>query len=269
MTTYDSTDAESTRPEPPYGPARALADPPQYPLAKLLGIWASATVPMAVLAWIAAPALARTLTGPAALPQALILCLTAGLIWQGVLVMALTWQETRSLRWSRVRVALWLQAPRSPSSGRAGGRVWWVLVPAIAVFGLGQLLPSFPAPPSRDLGAFLGSADGQQFLAGNWGCFGIISTLALFNTVLGEELLFRGVLLPRMRGVFGRQAWLANGLLFALYHLHSPWTIPAVLLDALALSYPTHRYRSALLGIVVHSVQSLIILTATLALVMR
>ena len=39
--------------------------------------------------------------------------------------------------------------------------------------------------------------------------------MTVFNTVLGEELLFRGLLLPRMNGVFGRRDWLANGVLFA------------------------------------------------------
>jgi membrane protease YdiL (CAAX protease family) len=93
--------------------------------------------------------------------------------------------------------------------------------------------------------------------------------MALFNTVLGEELLFRGLLLPRMRRVFGRADWLANGILFATYHLHMPWVIPTALLDTLALAYPSRRYRSAWLGIIVHSVQSVLIITASLALVLR
>ncbi|MBN1306015.1 MAG: hypothetical protein JXA13_16380 [Anaerolineales bacterium] len=37
--------------------------------------------------------------------------------------------------------------------------------------------------------------------------------MVICNTVLGEELLFRGLLLPRMQGVFGKWDWLANGLL--------------------------------------------------------
>ena len=93
--------------------------------------------------------------------------------------------------------------------------------------------------------------------------------MAVFNTVLGEELLFRGLLLPRMRGVFGRADWLANGVLFALYHLHMPWAIPKALLDSLALAYPSRRYRSAWLGIIVHSLQSVLIVGASLALVLR
>jgi hypothetical protein len=33
-----------------------------------------------------------------------------------------------------------------------------------------------------------------------------------FNSVLGEDLLFTGLLLPRMRGVFGRGDFVANGV---------------------------------------------------------
>jgi hypothetical protein len=40
-----------------------------------------------------------------------------------------------------------------------------------------------------------------------------------------------GFLLPRMNGTFGRADWVANGILFAAYHLHVPWTIPINLVD--------------------------------------
>jgi membrane protease YdiL (CAAX protease family) len=59
--------------------------------------------------------------------------------------------------------------------------------------------------------------------------------MLVFNTVLGEELLFRGFLLPRMNGAFGRGDWLANGVLFAAYHLHMPWSMLAPLADALVM----------------------------------
>ena len=93
--------------------------------------------------------------------------------------------------------------------------------------------------------------------------------MTVFNTVLGEELLFRGLLLPRMRGVFGRGDWVANGLLFTLYHLHMPWAMPHVLLDTFLLAFPSRRYRSAVLGIVVHSVQTVVFFVLVLPLVLR
>jgi membrane protease YdiL (CAAX protease family) len=91
----------------------------------------------------------------------------------------------------------------------------------------------------------------------------------VFNTVLGEELLFRGLLLPRMHDAFGRGDCVANGILFATYHLHMPWVIPVVLLDTFALSYPSRRYRSALIGIAVHSAQSVVVVAVTFSLVLR
>ena len=76
----------------------------------------------------------------------------------------------------------------------------------------------------------------------------VIVLFAAFNTVLGEELLFRGLLLPRMRGVFGRYDWVANGVLFACYHLHTPWVIPTALINVFAISYPVAALRERLDG---------------------
>jgi uncharacterized protein len=85
-----------------------------------------------------------------------------------------------------------------------------------------------------------------------------------------EELLFRGLLLPRMQGALGRWDWVANGFLFAGYHLHLPWVIPATLLvDTFAMAYPSRRYRSALIGIIVHSSQSVVFLALLLFLVLK
>jgi membrane protease YdiL (CAAX protease family) len=242
---------------------------PQYRLRGIFAVWAAAALPMAALAWLVAPALADRLSGEGNVPmaKALLVLLTGGLIWQFVLVAVLVGREQGSLRWSTVRDALWLRSPRSPRSGRVGGRVWLILVPLIVAFAAEALIPALPHAESRDFGDFLGSDAGQSFLSGNWGWFGLIVLLLVFNTVLGEELLFRGFLLPRMNGVFGRGDWVANGLLFAGYHLHVPWVIPATLLDTFIVAYPTKRYRSAWIGIAVHSAQSLVLAVLVFTLV--
>jgi membrane protease YdiL (CAAX protease family) len=242
---------------------------PQYSLAGVLGTWAAAALPMGVLAWVVAPWLAGSFEGPTAWSRAIILTLTAGLAWQFVLVLALVRHEQRSLRWRVVKDALWLRKPQSPRTGRRGGRLWWLLVPLILLVAAEEMLPGLPAPSGRDLGTFLSSQAGQDFLSGNWAWFAVIITMFVFNTVLGEELLFRGLLLPRMHGVFGRWDWVANGLLFTAYHLHVPWAMPRVLLDTFALAYPSRRYRSALLGIAVHSAQSVVFGVLVLVLVVR
>jgi uncharacterized protein len=243
----------------------------QYSLAQILAVWAAAAIPMAALAWIVAPLVTDRLEGPLALPRALLVLLTLGLIWQFVLVVVLVHRERGSLRWAVLKDALWLQAPRSPTTGRVGGRLWLVLVPALLIFTAEGFIP-YPFSPAtgHDFAAFVGSEAGAAFMSGNWVWFAIIVALSVFNTVLGEELLFRGLLLPRMRGAFGRFDWVANGFLFALYHLHMPWVIPATLVgDTFALSYPSRRYRSALIGIIVHSSQSVLVLVLLLTLVLQ
>jgi uncharacterized protein len=242
---------------------------PQLRRQGVLAVWAAASVPMWLLAWVVAPRIADHLSGPAPLGRALIVALAAGLVWQFVLVLFLVRREQGTLRWSVVRGALWLQAPRSPRTGRRSRLLWLVLVPAAALFAAEQLLPAVPAPAGRDLGAFASSPAGSAVLGGSWGWFAVLLVLWLFNTVLGEELLFRGYLLPRMAGGFGRSDWLVNGLLFAAYHVHVWWAIPHTLVDTFALALPSRRYRSALLGIAVHSMQTVVLVVLVLPLVLR
>lgn len=247
------------------GPVREL---PQYSIARTLAVWAAATAPMGILAWLVAPRLATTLGEPIAMGKALLIVLTIGLAWQFLLVMWLVWREQGSLKWKVLRDALWLRSPRSPRTRRVGGRVWLVLIPLGFLFYAENLLPGLTPPATRDFGAFLASPEAEPFFHGSWGWYGLVIALAIFNTVLGEELLFRGLLLPRMNGAFGRADWLVNGILFAAYHVHMPWAMPRILLDALVLAYPTKRYRSAWIGIAVHSTQSIFLALVVLPLVL-
>jgi uncharacterized protein len=241
----------------------------QYSLAEILIIWAAAALPMALIAWVVAPHFRSDIPG-LGLVKPLVLGLGFGLIWQFILVLILVYREQGSLKFEKVRKALWLTQPEDPRSGRVGGWTWLWLIPLLLGFGLEQLIPNFPVPVDRDLATFLTSTAGHQFFAGAWGWFAVMVVFVIFNTVLGEELLFRGMLLPRMHGVFGRADWLANGALFALYHLHMPWTIPVTFIDGpFLLAYPSRRFRSTWLGIIVHSAQSVFILILVLRLVMR
>jgi membrane protease YdiL (CAAX protease family) len=241
----------------------------QYSLRKILAVWAAAAVPMGALAWVVAPLLKDRFSGPEPLIQSLLVCLTAGLIWQFVLTLILLRQEIGSFEWPRVRDALWLRPPRDPKTGRVGGKVWWWALPFVLAFVAWAVVPQLPVPSDRDLLTFLGSDTARDFFSGAWGWFAVIVALAVFNTVLGEELLFRGLLLPRMRGVFGKRDWVANGAMFALYHLHMPWTILNTFVDGIFLNaYPSRRFQSAWMGIIVHSAQSVAIVGLVLALVL-
>jgi CAAX protease family protein len=250
--------------------AASSVEIPQLRLRGILAIWAAAALPMAALAWLLAPVLADRFAGAGHVPmaKALIVSLAIGMVWQFVLVATLVGREQRTLRWPTVREALWLRSPRSPRSGRIGGRVWLVVIPLIVAFTVAQeVVAIVAAPEDRNFATLLESDAGKAFLDGAFGWYGLILVMFLFNTVLGEELLFRGYLLPRMNGAFGRRDWVANGLLFAGYHLHVPWAIPGTLLEMFTTAYPTKRYRSAWIGIAVHSAQSVFLAIVILGLV--
>jgi len=235
----------------------AETDIPQYSKARVLGVWAAAALPMGALAWIVAPAIAGTGSD---FITVLIGALTVGLVWQFVLILLLNGFSLRGL---------WLRRPSTPD-GRRGGRLWLWVLPFVLGFAALQLLPfDLPVVSSHDFGTVLASDDGHRLLNGNWGLFAIIVVMLTFNTVLGEELLFRGLLLPRMRAAFGRADWVANGFLMGVYHLHQPWSIPTSIVAGMLMAYPSRRFRSAWMGIIVHSAQSVFLAIVILTLVLR
>jgi membrane protease YdiL (CAAX protease family) len=85
-----------------------------------------------------------------------------------------------------------------------------------------------------------------------WWLLGVLVVLQLFNYVLGEELLFRGVLLPRMNGVFGKWDFLANGILFTTYHWHLVWAWPSNIFIDWIYAWVAKRFRSYWMSVILH-----------------
>jgi membrane protease YdiL (CAAX protease family) len=225
---------------------------------------------MAVLAWIVSPWLGDQLGGREQLAKGLLICFNAGLIWMLVLTLILVKREQGSLAWSRVRDALWLRPPQDPKTRRVGGKVWWWVLP-FALLGAGlEMLPIDPAGPiPRDLPKFISSDRGERFFQSAWGWFAL-AVLVMLLAPWVEELFFRGLLLPRMRAVFGRGDWVVNGAIFTAFHVHQPWSVPATLLDGIfAQAYPTKRFRSIWIAVVGHTLPSLLMIGVLLTLVLK
>jgi membrane protease YdiL (CAAX protease family) len=72
-----------------------------------------------------------------------------------------------------------------------------------------------------------------------------------FN-ITGEELLFRGYLLPRQELTYGTYAWLINGILWNVWHLFWRWQMAALLPFHLLLTYAVQRTRSTTVGLIGH-----------------
>jgi uncharacterized protein len=243
----------------------------QYSLGKILGIWALAAVPMGILGWVIFPALSPDVeSDPLGAGVTRVVLLSIGLIWLFVLSMIIVRQEEGDLRWTTIKRRLRLNTPRDPTTGETRRRLWLWVIPfliAIVVWDLAlrssvddgwvSLFPFLAEPPGYGLGTALESQAILDRLAGAWWFFALFVVNAIFNTILGEEFLFRGVLLPKMEGAFGRWSWVANGVLHGVYHLHQPWGIPGSVISGVFLyAFPSWRFRSTWMGVIVHSAQS-------------
>ena len=76
--------------------------------------------------------------------------------------------------------------------------------------------------------------------------------IGLVGNIFGEEIYYRGYLLPRMRGAFGRWDWVANGVLFTLKHVYQRWLYPGILVGGLAFAFAAGPLGSLPLAMAFH-----------------
>jgi len=248
----------------------------QYSLAQILGIWALAAVPMGVLAWVVFPALKdRVQMHPGMLLWVLMI---AGLTWQVALSLIVLYRETGTLKLGAIRERTWRQKPRDPESGQPRGILWLWLIPVILLGAALEfaasapltgawtsLFPFLAEPPGYTLESLM---DTPEEWVGAWYLLVLWAFQFVGNYLLGEEFLFRSVLLPKMRGAFGKWDWLANAALFGIYHVHKPWSIPSSILSGIVYTYPSRRFRCAWFGLIVHGADGLFFLFIMLGLVL-
>lgn len=76
-----------------------------------------------------------------------------------------------------------------------------------------------------------------------------------FFNIAGEELMWRGYLLPRQQSAFGRWAWAVNGALWAMFHAGIGWRIAIVLLPIeFVVPYIVQRRQNTWLGLIIHGI---------------
>jgi membrane protease YdiL (CAAX protease family) len=159
----------------------------------------------------------------------------------------------------RLRGALPYRSDRSPRLLLALGAV--TLVWAGATFALtapvaeglrSSLFAWWPA--ELDYAGHLTDPSPRSLRIAAWAS-GLVATTLVAPVV--EELYFRGFLLPRLDHL-GGWASLVNTVLFAAYHVWSPWQAPTRVVAMLPLFHATWRTRSVALAIGVHVALNLI-----------
>lgn len=255
-------------------PQTADVDDDQYSLTKILTIWAVVALPMPVLAFIVAPAIADE--GTIRFGFIFWFLMIAGMIWQFVVSMIVLAREGSLRSWAVFKERVWLNAPRDPETGEPRLKAFWWLIPAFVIGAgitfspigefLGELiltpLPFVAELPEMDLAAIA-----VEEHVGAWWILGVAIVAFIFNYALGEELLFRGVLLPKMRGVFGKWDWVANAVLFGLYHMHVPLRIVGIALGTLAWTLPSRHFRSNWFALILHGWEGIFLLVMVLGVI--
>jgi len=240
----------------------------QYSLAKILGLYVATALPLAFVGVVVFPAIAPDWgVDPMGVGYARMGTITVGLMWEFVLALIIVYREEGDLRWATVKRRLRLNAPLDPKTGEPRRKLWWWLIPllvlhAVAVLFISgaldelsvKLLP-FIAPPGEGyaLGPFLMSPEAPTYFAGEWGILGMFLVLAVFN-ILGEEFFWRGVMLPKMNGVFGKWDGVANGVIGGAYHLVQPWQLlgGGIFMWTVFYALPAKYFRSTWVSIILH-----------------
>lgn len=71
--------------------------------------------------------------------------------------------------------------------------------------------------------------------------------------IMGEELLWRGVMLPRQEVAFGRKAWIVHGLGWWIFHFAFGWHLMLTLLPLIFIqSYIVQRTKNTWVGVIMH-----------------
>lgn len=234
----------------------------QYSLSTIIGLWAMVSLPMAAIRFLILPWAATVFPVH---PGVLFWCLiVVGMAWQFVLSLILLKRELGRLDWQEIKTRLRLNHPKAPGSGEVRKGVYWLTIPVILYIfavsstgwfaGLNQAwvtaFPAFALPDNLKIEA-LASPE----FHGAWPLIIVMLVSSVFNYLLGEELFFRGILLPKMRGVFGKADWAANGVFFAAYHLHKIEALPVLLVSRFVEPFLNSRYRSSYPGLIIHGVE--------------
>ncbi|MBD3383982.1 CPBP family intramembrane metalloprotease [candidate division KSB1 bacterium] len=75
----------------------------------------------------------------------------------------------------------------------------------------------------------------------------------LFN-IMGEEIFWRGVLLPGQELAFGKNTWIIHGFCWAIFHIAFGWKMLLIMLPILFIqSFVVQKRKNSWTGVVIHA----------------
>lgn len=221
-------------------------------------------MPMGVLAYVVTPKVVAITSWPPIIVYWIAVII--GLVWQFILSLIILRLDESELNWQTVVTRMKYQKPVNPKTGKSNYwlLLWtmpFIILSAVIQSGLIKLpdVDSLMTPliqhlPKYDLSS-LATADYK----GAWWILGLFMVTGLFNYFFGEEFIYRGILLPKMNGVFGKWDWFFNGILFGFYHLHKPQVIlSTALYFGFVFALPSKLFQSNWMAVIIHGLEGLL-----------
>jgi membrane protease YdiL (CAAX protease family) len=223
-------------------PSRAVELKPLKPMALTESILLFG-IPGAILAaslWWMRPALTQ-----AGVPDFISYTFSLTIVNVGLLVAAVVGyvREGNPLTWSafsqRMRLA------------HLTGRIWlWTIAGTLLFGGLALVIEPLATAFYRSIGYEIPiySVPEATTVFG-----GIVShIIVLFFNIVGEELWWRGYILPRQELTHGKITWLIHGILWACFHMFKWWAVPFMLITCLIIPFVAQKTRNTWPGMINH-----------------
>jgi membrane protease YdiL (CAAX protease family) len=154
--------------------------------------------------------------------------------YEGFKISKHTWTERLRFRKISVRHFIW----------GIGGLILVGLISGLTLKGLELLVGKFDHSPA--FMSFEPLNHGRYWLLLVWVPYWILN-------ILGEEFLWRGVMLPRQEIVFGKYTWLIHGFGWGLFHIAFGWQLLIILIPLIFIqSYIVQKTKNSWVGVIIH-----------------
>ena len=83
----------------------------------------------------------------------------------------------------------------------------------------------------------------------------LVWLLMFFFNIVGEEIYWRGYIMPRQERANGKYAWVINSALWGVFHISFGWDLLIIVIPALIiLPYAVYKTKNTTVGIFIHGV---------------